>query len=56
MSYCDCFKLLNNIDHDFKNFCLEDKRKEVEKYNPLHYAFGYELISKECLNYGERYE
>ena len=50
------FLLRNNIDFEIKNLCLELKRKEIEKYNPLHYAFGYELISKEWLDYGGKYE
>ena len=55
MTYSDSFALRNNIDFEIKNLCLELKRKEVEKYNPLHYAFGYELKKQEWLDYDQRY-
>jgi hypothetical protein len=35
------FKLRNNIDYEMANLSLEMKRKEIEKYNPFHYIFGY---------------
>ena len=55
-TFSDGFRLRNNIDFEIKNLCLDLKRKEVQQYNPLHYAFGYELTSKPWLTYGERYE
>lgn len=42
-STSDMFKLRNNLDHEIKNLCLELKRKEIQKYNPFHYIFGYQL-------------
>jgi len=50
------FKLKNHIDFEIKNLSLDLKRKEIKKYNPLHYAFGYALQSKPWLTYGEKYE
>ena len=41
VTYFNYFKLRNNIDFEIKNLCLDMKRKEVEKYNPFHYIFGY---------------
>ena len=54
MTYFDGFKLRNNIDFEMQNLCLADKRKEVEKYDPLHYAFGYKLNDKSWLSYEEK--
>jgi hypothetical protein len=48
------FLLRNNIDFEIQNLCLELQRKEIEKYDPLHYVFGYVLESKPWLNYEER--
>ena len=45
----------NNIDFEIKHLCLKEKRKEIMKYNPLHYAFGHALKSKPWLSYTERY-
>jgi len=50
------FKLKNHIDFEIKNLSLDLKRKEIIKYNPLHYAFGYALKSKPWLTYGGKYE
>ena len=50
------FKLKNHIDFEIKNLSLDLKRKEIIKYNPLHYAFGYALQSKPWLTYGGKYE
>jgi hypothetical protein len=55
MIYSNKVQINNNIDFEIKNLCLELKRKEIEKYNPLHYAFGYKLQAKPWLNYEERY-
>ena len=55
-TFSDGFRLRNNIDFEIANLSLNLKRKEILQYNPLHYAFGYELVKKEWLDYGERYE
>jgi hypothetical protein len=54
VTYCDYFRLRNNIDFEVKNLCLEQKRKEIVKYNPFHYIFGYELKNQDWIKYGER--
>jgi len=51
----DAFKLRNNIDFEIQNLSLNLKRKEIEKYDPLHYVFGYVLKSKPWLSYEDRY-
>lgn len=51
----EMFTLRNNLDFEIQNLCLDLKRKEIAKYNPLHYVFGYELESKPWLTYEERY-
>jgi hypothetical protein len=51
MTCFEGFKLRNNIDFEIANLCLDLKRKEIEKYNPLHYAFGYELKDQSWLSY-----
>ena len=56
MSYSDSFKIRNNIDFDIQHLSIEEKRKEIQLYNPLHYAFGYELKNQDWLDYGERNE
>ena len=50
------FLLRNNIDFEIQNLCLDLKRKEIEKYDPLHYIFGYKLTDKSWLFYGGKYE
>ena len=52
----EMFKLANNIDFDIKNLSLELQRKEVSKFNPLFYVFGYKLEIKPWLPYGGKYE
>lgn len=52
----EMFTLRNNLDFEIQNLSLDLKRKEIAKYNPLHYVFGYELKSKPWLTYEERYE
>jgi hypothetical protein len=49
------FKLRNNIDFEIQNLSMDLKRKEIEKYNHLHYAFGYKLKCKPWLTYEEIY-
>lgn len=56
VSYFEGFKLRNNMDFEIENLSLELKRKEIQIYNPLHYAFGYKLIDKPWLSYGGKYE
>jgi hypothetical protein len=51
----EMFKLGNNIDFDIQNLSLEQQRKEIQKYNPLHYVFGYVLESKSWLDYENNY-
>lgn len=55
-SLTEMFKNRNHIIFDIQNLCLEEKRKEIAKYNPFHYIFGYELVSKPWLTYGGEYE
>ena len=51
----EMFKLDNSIDFDIQNLSLELQRKEIQKYNPLHYVLGYTLMSKPWLTYEEMY-
>ncbi len=51
----EMFKLGNNIDFDIQNLSLEQQRKEIQKYNPLHYVFGHKLVSQPWLTYKEIY-
>jgi len=53
--YSKKVQIRNNIDTEIKNLCLDLKRKEIIKYNPLHYIFGYVLESKPWLTYEEKY-
>ena len=55
MIYSNKVQVNNNIDHEIKNLSLELKRKEIQKYNPLHYVLGYTLVSKPWLTYEELY-
>jgi hypothetical protein len=50
----EMFSLRNNIDFDIQNLSLEMKRKEIEKYNPLFYIFGYELKDTPWINYEDK--
>ena len=53
------FLMFNNNNHivfDIQHLSVEDKRKEIMKYNPLHYIFGYKLEFKPWLPYLERNE
>jgi len=49
------FKLRNNIDFEIKNLSLDLQRKEITKYNPLFYVFGYKLKSNHWQTVEERY-
>jgi hypothetical protein len=55
MIYSNKVQLNNNIDFEIKHLSLADKRKEIQKYNPLHYLLGYTLVSKPWLTYEELY-
>jgi hypothetical protein len=50
------FKNKNHIIFDIQHLSVKEKRKEIMKYNPLHYIFGYTLQSKPWLTYGGKYE
>jgi hypothetical protein len=41
---------------DIQHLSANDKRKEIMKYNPLHYIFGFTLVSKPWLTIEEMYE
>ena len=56
MIYSKKVQINNNIDFEIKNLSLELKRKEIQKFNPLHYVFGYVLENKPWLIYGGKYE
>jgi hypothetical protein len=51
----DAFKNSNTIIFDITHLSADEKRKEIEKYNPLFYIFGFTLISKPWLTYEEMY-
>jgi hypothetical protein len=55
MIYSDKAQANNNIDFEIKHLDLKSKRKEIQKYNPLHYLLGYTLVSKPWLTYEEMY-
>ena len=55
MTYFEGFQLRNNIDFEIQNLSLELKRKEIQKYDPLHYVFGYQILYKPWLTYEEKY-
>jgi hypothetical protein len=50
------FVLRNNIDFEIANLCTHLKRKEIEKYDPFHYIFGFKQVSKPWLTIEEMYE
>jgi hypothetical protein len=54
-STLNMFKNKNHLIFDIQHLSADEKRKEIEKYNPLHYIFGYVLESKPWLSYGEMY-
>jgi hypothetical protein len=41
---------------DIQHLSIDDKRKEIMKYDPLHYIFGFTLVSKPWLTIEEMYE
>ena len=51
----EMFKNRNHIIFDIQHLSVKDKRKEIMKYNPLHYIFGFNLASKPWLTYEEMY-
>ena len=51
----DMFKNNNHIIFDIQHLSAKDKRKEIMKYNPLHYIFGFNLVYKPWLTYEEMY-
>ena len=55
-SLTEMFKSRNHIIFDIQHLSVEEKRKEIMKYSPLHYIFGYTLQSKPWLTYGGKYE
>ena len=55
-SLTEMFKSRNHIIFDIQHLSVEEKRKEIMKYSPLHYIFGHTLQSKPWLTYGEKYE
>ena len=55
MIYSNKVQLNNNIDFEIKHLSLANQRKEIQKYNPLHYLLGYTLVSKPWLTYEELY-
>jgi hypothetical protein len=54
-SLTDMFKNRNHITFDIQHLTADEKRKEIEKFSPLFYIFGYKLESKPWLTYGEFY-
>jgi hypothetical protein len=54
-STLNMFKNKNHLIFDIAHLSADEKRKEIEKYSPLHYIFGYVLESKPWLSYGEMY-
>ena len=55
-SSIEMFKSRNHIIFDIQHLSVEEKRKEIMKYSPLHYIFGHTLQSKPWLTYGGKYE
>ena len=51
----EMFKNDNTIMFDIKHLSIKEKRKEIQKFNPYIYVFGYELKSKPWLTYEEMY-
>ena len=46
----------NTLIFDIAHLSAEEKRKEIQKYNPFHYIFGVNLVYKPWLTYREFYE
>jgi len=51
----EMFKNDNTIMFDIKHLSIKEKRKEIQRFNPYIYVFGYELKSKPWLTYEEMY-
>ena len=53
----DMFKMSGQLDSVLKisGTSLNSKRRIVENFNPLFYAFGYKLQQKPWLTYEEMY-
>jgi hypothetical protein len=51
----DMFKNRNHITFDIQHLTPDQKRQEIQKFAPLHYIFGYKLVSKPWLTYKEFY-
>jgi hypothetical protein len=51
----EMFKNDNTIMFDIKHLSIKEKRKEIQRFNPYIYVFGYELKSKPWLTYEEFY-
>jgi hypothetical protein len=49
------FKNNNHLIFDLQHLSVKKKRKEITKCNPLHYIFGFTLMSKPWLTYEEIY-
>jgi hypothetical protein len=50
------FKNQNHLMFDIQHLSAEEKRKEIMKYDPLHYIFGFTLVCKPWLTIEEMYE
>jgi len=50
------FRSKNHLIFDIQHLSAKEKRKEIEKYNPLHYIFGFTLVFKPWLTIEEMYE
>ena len=50
------FQNNNSLMFDIAHLTVEEKRKEITRFNPFHYIFGIELVSKPWLPYGGKYE
>jgi hypothetical protein len=50
------FQNNNSLMFDIAHLTVEEKRKEITRFNPFHYIFGIELVSKPWLTYEEIYD
>ena len=50
------FKSKTHLIFDIQHLSAKEKRKEIIKYNPLHYIFGFTLVFKPWLTIEEMYE
>jgi hypothetical protein len=51
----EMFKNDNTIMFDIKHLSAQEKRKEIQRFNPYIYVFGHKLQSKPWLTYEEMY-